>query len=47
MTTMPRTSKAHQYLRLHLADAIGPVMPGRLIKHFGTVESILGGGGLG
>ncbi|MCB9850899.1 MAG: DNA-protecting protein DprA [Phycisphaerales bacterium] len=31
-----------QYLRLHLADAIGPVLLGRLIKHFGTVDAILG-----
>lgn len=29
------------YLRLHLADAIGPVMLGRLIKHFGTVDAVL------
>jgi len=31
-----------QYLRLHLADAIGPVLLGRLIKHFKTVDAVLG-----
>jgi DNA processing protein len=30
-----------QYLRLHLADAIGPVNLGRLIKHFASVDAIL------
>jgi DNA processing protein len=38
---MSVTNKATQYLRLHLADAIGPVLLGRLIKRFGTVEAIL------
>jgi len=38
MTVSPA---AIQYLRLHLADAIGPVLLGRLIKRFGTVEAIL------
>jgi len=35
------SKKGRQYLRLHLADEVGPVMLGRLIKHFGTVEAIL------
>jgi len=35
------TDTARQYLRLHLADAIGPVLLGRLIKRFGNVEAIL------
>ena len=32
---------ARQYLRLHLADGIGPVFLGRLIKRFKTIEDIL------
>ena len=32
---------AAQYLRLHLADAIGPVLLGRLIKRFETIENVL------
>ena len=38
----PVTSEvAAQYLRLHLADAIGPVLLGRLIKRFETIENVL------
>lgn len=35
------SDNARQYLRLHLADAIGPVLLGRLIKRFGSIEAIL------
>jgi DNA processing protein len=33
---------ARKYLRLHLADSIGPVLLGRLIKRFKTVDEVLG-----
>ncbi len=32
---------AVRYLRLHLADAVGPVLLGRLIRRFDTIEGIL------
>ncbi len=37
---MSVSEKARQYLRLHLAEAIGPVLLGRMIKYFGSVDAI-------
>lgn len=36
------SAQASQYLRLHMADGIGPVYLGRLIKQFGTIDAVLG-----
>ncbi|HEY3244349.1 MAG TPA: DNA-processing protein DprA, partial [Phycisphaerae bacterium] len=35
------TDVAQQYLRLHLADQIGPITLGKLIQHFGSVSAVL------
>ena len=32
---------AVKYLRLHLADAVGPVLLGRLIRHFDSIDGVL------
>lgn len=34
------TEIGREYLRLHLSDAVGPVMLGRLITHFGSIDKL-------
>ncbi len=40
-TDLPTISQVgREYLRLHLSDAVGPVMLGRLIAHFGSIDKL-------